>query len=160
MSLAASLTWTGVVVAYAVLANAWNNRDPGWYDHLDKPSFQPPTLVFALVWPLNFALLVLVGLAVVRTAEPGAAWAATGVLAVSVACALTWARLFYVPPHRLTAAARWLTAAAVLTWLLAVVVGAMEVWGGLVLLPYALWLSFATALAHAYARGPRSVPGR
>ena len=65
--------------------------------------------------------------------------------------ALGWAWLFYVP-HLLGAAAACLAGATVLTWVLLVVVFRTEVWAGLVLAPYALWLSVATALAVAYAR--------
>ncbi|GAB3022683.1 tryptophan-rich sensory protein [Nocardioides flavus (ex Wang et al. 2016)] len=145
------LTWCVLVVAFAALSNVWNGHDPGWYASLARPSFQPPDVVFAVMWPLNFALLLVVGLGVVRTASAGPAWVATGVLAASVALALGWAWLFYVP-HALAPAAASLTGAAVLTWALVVVVGRVEAWGGLLLTPYALWLSVATALSVAYAR--------
>ena len=42
--------------------------------------------------------------------------------------------------------------ATVLTWALVVVVGRSDTWAGIVLVPYALWLSVATALSVAYAR--------
>lgn len=148
---APTLTWCALVVALAALSNVWNGHDPGWYAGLRRPSFQPPDVVFAVVWPLNFALLLLVGLTVLRTAPRGQAWTATGVLAVSVALALGWAWTFYVP-HALSAAALCLAAAAALTWVLVAVVARIEAWGGLVLLPYAAWLSVATALSVAYAR--------
>lgn len=148
-----ALVWCALVVAYAVLANAWNGRDPGWYARLPKPSFQPADVVFGVMWPLSFLLLLVVGATVVRTATPTQAWTATGVLALSVVLALAWARLFYVPPHRLAPAAACLACAALLTWALVVVVGSAGAWGGLLLLPYALWLTVATALATAYARG-------
>lgn len=148
---APTLAWCALVVAFAALANTWNGHDPGWYAALRRPSFQPPDVVFAVMWPLNFALLLVVGLAVVRTATPTAAWAATGVLAVSVSLALGWAWFFYVP-HALVAAAACLFAAAALTWVLVAVVGRIEAWGGWALAPYAVWLSVATALSVAYAR--------
>lgn len=146
-----TLTWCGLVVAFAGLANAWNAHDRGWYAALERPFFQPPDAVFAVMWPLNFALLLLVGVTAIRTSPGDVAWTATGVLAISVVLALGWAWLFYVP-HRLGAAAACLAAAAVLTWVLLVVVTRAEVWAGLVLVPYALWLSVATALSVAYAR--------
>lgn len=146
-----AISWCGVVVVFATLANAWNAHDPGWYSALERPSFQPPDAVFAVMWPLNFALLLVVGLTFVRTSPAGIAWTATGVLAASVVLALGWAWLFYVP-HWLGAAAGCLVGATVLTWVLLVVVARTEVWAGLVLAPYALWLSVATALSVAYAR--------
>jgi len=122
---------------------------------LDDPPadkrWQPPDLVFGLMWPLNFLLLFVVGLTSIRTAPADVAWPAIGVLAVSVVLALGWAWLFYVP-HQLGAAATCLAGAAVLTWIVVALVARHETWAGLLLTPYALWLSVATALSVAYAR--------
>ena len=146
-----ALVWCALVAVFAGLANLWNAHDPGWYDALARPPFQPPDVVFGVMWPLNFLLLLIVGLTSIRTAPTDIAWTATAVLAVSVVLALGWARLFYVP-HQLGAAAACLAGAAVLTWILLVLVARHETWAGLLLLPYALWLSVATALSVAYAR--------
>ena len=146
-----ALVWCALVAVFAGLANAWNAHDPGWYDALERPFFQPPDLVFAVMWPLNFALLLLVGLTSIRTAPADVAWTAVAVLAISVVLALGWAWLFYVP-HHLGAAAACLAGAAVLTWVLLAVVARNETWAGLLLAPYALWLSVASALSVAYAR--------
>ena len=146
-----TVAWCALVAVFAGLANVWNGHEPGWYAALRTPSFQPPDVVFGVMWPLNFLLLLVVGLTSIRTAPTGVAWAATGVLAVSVALALGWAWLFYVP-HHLGAAAACLAGAAALTWVLLVVVARHETWAGLLLAPYALWLTIATALSVAYAR--------
>ena len=146
-----AVAWVLVVVAYAALANAWNGHDPGWYDRLERPSFQPPDGVFALMWPLSFALLIGVGVWFTRAVPPTTAWSGVALLAVSVAAALGWAYLFYVP-HRLGAAAVCLALAAILTWGLVVLVGRASPWAALALAPYAVWLGVATALAVAYAR--------
>jgi translocator protein len=140
-----------VVVAYAALSTVWVSSDPGWYDRLAKPSFQPPDLVFGLIWPLNFLALGIVGWQLGRTQPSGSALVALGVFAVSVCLALGWAYLFYVP-HALVPAAACLAAAAVLTWVLVALAWRAEPWFGIGLLVYAAWLSVATALAVAYAR--------
>lgn len=146
-----SVVWCALVAVFAGLANVWNSHDPGWYDGLRRPFFQPPDVVFGVMWPLNFLLLLVVGLTSIRTAPVDVAWSATAVLAVSVVLALGWAWLFYVP-HQLGAAAACLAGAGVLTWILVLVVARHETWAGLLLLPYALWLSVATALSVAYVR--------
>ena len=70
--------------------------DRGWYAALPKPAFQPPDLVFGVMWPLSFVLLLVVGVTAIRTAPAEVGWPATGVLAVSVALA----RLGLAPPGR------------------------------------------------------------
>lgn len=143
--------WLGLVAGYAVLSTVWTGRDPGWYANLARPSFQPPDLAFAVIWPLNFVALFAVGVWFTRSVGDATAWRATAVLGISVVAALTWAWLFYVP-HRLSAAALCLAVAAVLTWVLVGLVARSVPWAGIVLLPYAAWLSTATALAIQYSR--------
>ena len=138
-----------VVVAYAVLSQLWVDSDAGWYESLRKPPWQPPDVVFAVIWPLNFLALAATGIVLaVRAPTRGAVVLA--VLAVSVAFSVGWAYLFY-GPHALTTAALSLTTAAVLNWAVLVLAAAAVWWLGLVLLPYAVWLSLATSLAWWYA---------
>jgi tryptophan-rich sensory protein len=147
----ATVSWVAVVLLYAVLAGVWTAHDPGWYDQLAKPSFQPPDAVFGVMWPLNFLALLVVGVWFTRSASANGVWPATLVLAASVVAALSWAWLFYVP-HRIVAATVALTAAAVLTWVLVVLVARSLPWAGVVLAPYAVWLSLATALSVRYSQ--------
>ena len=141
--------YLALVVAYAVLSQVWVNSDAGWYASLRKPTWQPPDVVFGIIWPLNFLALAVTGVVLAREAPTGGA-VVLAVLAVSVGCALGWAYLFYVP-HALTPAALSLTAAAALTWLVLVLAATAVWWLALVLLPYAVWLSLATSLAWWYA---------
>lgn len=146
----ATAAWVAVVIAYAGLSSVWTAHDPGWYARLAKPSFQPPDVVFGIMWPLNFAALLVVGVWFTLSV-PTSAWPATGVLAASVVAALAWAWLFYVP-HRITAATVCLAVATVLTWVLVALVARSLPWAGLALVPYAAWLGIATALSVQYAR--------
>lgn len=148
---AATVAWVAVVVLYAALSSVWTAHDPGWYARLAKPSFQPPDLVFGIVWPLNFLALLGVGVWFTRSASSTGVWPATLVLAASVVAALAWAWLFYVP-HRIGAATVALAVAAVLTWVLVALVARSLPWAGVLLVPYAAWLSIATALSVQYAR--------
>ena len=52
-----------VLTVYAGLSGYLTSRSPEWYAGLDEPSFQPPDLVFGLIWPLNFLALGIVGVA-------------------------------------------------------------------------------------------------
>ena len=125
------------VASYAVLSARWVSAEPGWYEGLRKPPWQPPPWVFGVVWPLNFLALGVAG-SVIGVSRP-------------VVLALAWAWSFYVP-HDLGAAALFLGGAAVLTWVLVVVAVTAVPWAGWVLLPYAVWLSVAASLSIGYWR--------
>lgn len=148
---AATVAWVAVVIVYAALSSTWTAHEPGWYARLAKPSFQPPDVVFGIMWPLNFLALLVVGVWFTRSSAADDVWVATTVLAASVCVALAWAWLFYVP-HRIGPATVALALAAVLTWVLVAVVARSLPWAGVVLLPYGVWLSVATALSIQYAR--------
>lgn len=143
--------WVVLVLTYAVLANLWNSHDPRWYAGLQRPTFQPPDAVFAVMWPLSFALLLGVGVWFTRAVATDEAWTAVGLLSASVAAALAWAWLFYVP-HRLALASLALAVATLLTWCVVALVARSLPWAGLTLVPYAGWLTVATALSVQYSR--------
>ncbi len=147
----ASILAVALVVGYAVGSGVWVSASPGWYAGLTRPSWQPPDVVFGLIWPYNFIALAVVGVIVTQRGSPGlvAAWLA--VAAVSVAFALRWAYLFYVP-HDMTAAAWSLGIAAALTVVLVALTWSVTRGGALALLPYLVWVSLATSLAFGYAR--------
>jgi len=139
------------VIAYAVLSGVWVGTDSTWYRSLEQPSWQPPPWVFGVIWPYNFVALTVVASVV--------AWQSTGLrvgallvfLIASIATALAWAYLFYVP-HDLTTAAIALSAAAALTVPIVVIAFLTgPLWGAL-LLPYQVWLALAASLSWGYVR--------
>ncbi len=140
-----------VVVLYAVLSSRWTARASRWYATLPRPAWQPPDLVFGVVWPLNFGAVAVAGLAVTLDApvRDGIRWVL--VLAASVALALGWAHAFY-GPHDLGRAAVLLAGATALTWGLVALTLDLVAWAGWLLVPYAGWLTVATGLAVAYWR--------
>jgi tryptophan-rich sensory protein len=147
----ASIGAVVLVVVYAVGSGVWVSANPGWYASLARPAWQPPDVVFGLIWPYNFVALAVVGVLVAQRGNPTAvtAWLVVG--AASVACALAWAYLFYVP-HRLGAAALALAGAAALTAVLVGITWAVTRGGAVALLPYLVWVGLATSLALGYAR--------
>jgi tryptophan-rich sensory protein len=141
---------TAIVVAYAVGAGRWVSTDVGWYRSLTKPPWQPPDVVFGLIWPYNFVMIAVAGWAVAsrESRTEHVVWLAS--LTLSVAAALTWAYLFYVP-HSLYASGIALTAATSFTVPLVVLTFRASMPLGFALLPYQLWLAVATSLAFGYA---------
>jgi len=140
-----------VVVGYATLAARWTAAESEWYRSLPRPRWQPPDLVFGVIWPLNFVALAVVGLAVALECPPrdGLRWLV--LFTASVALALGWAHAFY-RRHDLGRAAVLLGAATVLTWALVVLTHSLLPWGCWALVPYAGWLTIATSLAVGYWR--------
>lgn len=141
---------TLIVVAYAIGAGRWVSVDAGWYRSLERPPWQPPDVVFGLIWPYNFVMLGVASWWVAGRMQltDQLLWLIS--LALSVAAALTWAYQFYVP-HALTTAAYALGAATLLTLPLVVEAFRTTTWLGVALVPYQLWLAVATSLAFGYA---------
>lgn len=148
------MAWAGiaVVLVYALGSGWWTSREPGWHASLAKPGWQPPDGVFATIWPLNFLALGIASWVIGSAGSRPWPGLFLALLAASSACALLWAYLFYTPPHRMRAAAFALAAAAVLGCALPVLAWMVTWWVGLLLMPYAVWLSLAAALAFSYAR--------
>lgn len=138
-----------VVVLYAIGSQLWMRSDPGWYAALPRPPWQPPDWVFGVVWPLNFLMIIIVG-SVLSLRDSDAAMPTLVVLTVSVIFAVGWAYLFYAP-HALRMAALGLAVAAVLTWVLVFLAARGIWWTGVLLAPYAVWMSVATSLSIWYA---------
>lgn len=137
------------VIAYAVLSGVWVSTEAAWYQSLTKPSWQPPPWVFGVIWPYNFIVLAAVGSLIAWRAPPSAVAVVLSFLVVSIALALTWAYLFYVP-HALGTAAVALTSAAVAT--IPIVIVAFQqswVWGTL-LMPYQIWVALAASVSWGY----------
>lgn len=138
-----------VVALYASLSTLPMSADPGWYDALEKPPWQPPDWVFGVIWPLNFLALGIVGVLLAR-ADASRALRILVVLAVSVMGSLGWSYLFYAP-HALTPSAVSLAAAAAVTWVVLGLTSRVIGRWALLLVPYAIWVSLATSLAIWFA---------
>jgi tryptophan-rich sensory protein len=139
----------GLVGVYAVLSGIWVGTDTGWYRSLEQPWWQPPPLVFGVIWPYNFLALIVVGVALALNASAARNAVFLGLLAGSIVLALAWAYQFYVP-HNLTLAAISLSAATLVTIPLLVTAFSERMWMGAVLLPYQIWLFLAASLAWGY----------
>lgn len=140
-----------LVVVYAVMSGLWVESSGGWYGSLKRPSWQPPDVVFGLIWPYNFVALAVVGVIVTRRGTESQAIAWLVLLGASVAAALAWAYLFYVP-HALVLAGVALAVAALLTLGLLAIAARVTPGGFVALVPYQVWLVLATSLAFGYER--------
>ncbi len=141
---------TVIIAIYIIGSSRWVATDAQWYRSLPRPAWQPPSSVFGIIWPYNFAMLVVATWLVANrlSTENQMIWLLS--LALSVTAALTWAWLFY-GPHLLLASGFALVLATVLTIPLLVIAFRVSPVLGFAFLPYQLWLAVATSLAFGYA---------
>jgi tryptophan-rich sensory protein len=141
---------TVVIAVYAIGSGRLVATDAEWYRSLPRPAWQPPSSVFGIIWPYNFAMLItatwLVASRLSNTNQ--LVWLIS--LALSVVSALTWAWLFY-GPHLVLASGFALILATVFTIPLLVIAFRVSPVLGFAFLPYQLWLAVATSLAFGYA---------
>jgi len=141
---------TVLVVAYAVGAGRWVSSDADWYRSLTRPPWQPPDVVFGLIWPYNFVMLTVAGWLVAGRSPRTEQIAWLVFLALSIVAALAWAWLFYVP-HRLNASGFALATATLFTVPPVVIAVRASTPVGTALVVYLGWLAVATSLAFGYA---------
>jgi tryptophan-rich sensory protein len=141
---------TIIVAIYAIVSGRWVATDAQWYQSLPRPAWQPPGYVFGIIWPYNFAMLIVATWFVASRLSNThqIVWLIS--LTLSVVAALTWARLFYVP-HSLLASAFALVLATLFTIPLLVIAFRVSPALGFAFVPYQLWLAIATSLAFGYA---------
>ncbi len=132
------------------MSRVWLDTDSTWYRSLDKPWFQPPDVVFGIVWPLNYLALLVVGVLVALREPDRRAARLLSVLVVSVVLALGWSYLFS-EARELAAAALSLVGAAAVTWLFVGLAARARWWYAALLLVYAGWMTLAAALSVSIA---------
>lgn len=147
---ASAIVVIGLVLAYATLSGLWVSTGSAWYLALEAPAWQPPNALFGLAWAYNFTVLAVIGVVLALRLEPGPLIGYLVAFAVSVAAAVLWAWLFYVP-HQLVAATVCLAACALVTVVMVVIAWREAWWCGVLLLPYQAWLCIATSLSWGYA---------
>ena len=142
---------TAIIAAYMFGSGRLVATDTQWYRTLTKPSWQPPSYVVGLIWPYNFALLIIATWVVANRLSSTHQLVWLICLALSVAAALAWAWLFF-NPHSLVASAVALVFASAFTMPLLVISFRVSLGLGFAFVPYQLWLAVATSLAFGYAR--------
>jgi len=119
---------------------------PGpWYAQLTKPSWTPPSSVFGPVWTVLYILMGLAAWLVWRKAGLAEARAAFVCFGIQLVLNALWSPLFF-GMHRPGLA----LVDIALLWLVIVVTLVLfwhvRAWAGVLLVPYLVWVSYATAL--------------
>ncbi len=117
-----------------------------WFRALEKPAFYPPEWAFGVVWTLLFTLMgVALFLVVRRGVDSGPVRVAVALFAVQMAVNIAWTPTFF----ELRALGVALVVVAVLFVLVAATLVAfarVDRRAGALLVPYLLWVGFATVL--------------
>ena len=142
---------TAIIAAYMFGSGRLVATDTQWYRTLIKPAWQPPGIVVGLIWPYNFALLIIATWVVASRLSSTYQLVWLSCLTLSVVAALSWAWLFF-NPHSLVASAVALVFASAFTIPLLVISFRVSLTLGVAFVPYQLWLAVATSLAFSYAR--------
>jgi len=138
-----------IVLCYGIAAaGAWSTFPsiPTWYAGLVKPAWTPPNWVFPVVWNILYGLMALsLWLLWDKTApSPERKRAITLFLAQLVLNAL-WSPVFFAW-HYVWAALAIIVAMIVLVVLTIRTAWPINRWAALLLVPYLLWISYASTL--------------
>ena len=138
-----------LVLIYAFGSGIWVSTGDSWYRSLNEPSWQPPDWIFGTIWPYNFLVLGIAGWVTANNLEKSLALTWSIIFAITIVCALSWARLFYIN-HNIGSASIALSLTAMFTILLLVLTFKSDWRVGLALTPYQMWVITASFLSFSY----------
>jgi tryptophan-rich sensory protein len=140
------ITVAALAALAVALAGGLATQIGPWYQQLAKPSWQPPDWLFGPVWTVIFALIALAGARAWWDVPPGGERQAVIVLfAVNGVLNVLWSVLFFALRRP-----DWALIEVAFLWLsilvLIVVIGRYSAVGAWLLVPYLVWVSFASFL--------------
>lgn len=145
-SLAALLVSFVLCFAAAGVGSLWTTPQiPGWYQQIQKPDWTPPAWVFGPVWTFLYASMAVAAWLVWRQRSVRAVALPLGLFALQLALNVAWSGLFFALQNPLAGLVD-----IVLLWLAILA----TTWSflrcsrpaGWLLVPYLLWVSYASAL--------------
>ena len=148
MQIAGLVGWLVVVFIAAAIGAAASVRAGPFYTQLVRPGWSPPPSVFGPVWTVLYALMGIAAWLVWRIGGFSAAKPALAFFLVQLALNAVWSWLFF--GWHLGA----LAFADILMLLALIIPTVISFWrirplAGALLVPYLLWVSFASALNYA-----------
>jgi tryptophan-rich sensory protein len=129
------LIGTFIVAIYAVVSGRLVTTDQQWFRALSKPSWQPPRSVPGLIWPYNFAMLIVATWVVATRLSSTQHLVWLSFLALSAVATFLWAWLFF-KHHSLLLSAAALVCVSLLTVPLLVISFRASLVLGVAFVPY------------------------
>ena len=138
--------WIMICVAVGVLGGRWTGREiPGWYRTLEKPSFNPPSWVFAPVWTTLYILMAIAAWLITGSEPSSARTLAIVLFAVQLALNLGWSWIFF-HRHAIGAAAVEVIVLWCAIGVTTLVFSQRSLVAAWLMAPYWAWTTFASVL--------------
>lgn len=135
----------GLTGVTAWIASETSRNAQPFYAMLDKPVWAPPAWVFGPVWTVLYTMIAVAAWRIWKTAGPTAGRAALGMYLAQLVLNALWSWLFFGLNDGL-----WATVEVVAFWIgIAITIALfrpIDRTASTLLLPYLVWVTFATAL--------------
>jgi tryptophan-rich sensory protein len=151
IDLVPTLSIVGAVVAIAALARVGTDTESSWYKGLKKPEWQPSSKLFAPVWFTIYLLLAISAILVWHETTGDMRIRLMILYAINGVLNLAWSFIFFKARSPLVAGID-IVGLAITILLIMVRVWPVSPVASLLLLPYLLWVCFASVLNWAIAR--------
>ncbi|MDO3641140.1 TspO/MBR family protein [Mucilaginibacter sp. L3T2-6] len=118
----------------------------GWYSMLNKPSFNPPNWLFAPVWTSLYVMIAIAAYLVWERRDKSRVYVITVIIyVVQLALNFSWSLIFFgahaILPALIVVLLLWVSIILNIRWF-----NKFSTTAAWLLVPYLLWVSFATAL--------------
>jgi len=145
------IVWLLIAFSAAAAGGVASVNSPDFYRQLDRPTWAPPASAFGPVWTVLYAMQGVAAWLVWRRRDTRGARVALGVFLVQLALNGLWTWIFF------TWRQGGLAFAEILVLLALILATIVLFWrirslAGVLLLPYAGWVAFASALTFAIWR--------
>jgi len=135
-----------ITILIAVAGRSLTTNGLIWYKTIKKPSWTPSGMIIGLVWTTIFTLAAISALIVWNLHSEDADISISMLYLANGGLNLLWSYIFFTR-HRLGLAIIEATALNITTIILMILIWPFSIVASLLLLPYVLWVSFATYLA-------------
>jgi benzodiazapine receptor len=142
--------WGVAVTAVALIGGIATDTSSEWYRDLDRPSWQPPGAAFGIVWTILYATIAISATLATRDVPGRRRRVVIGLFAANLVLNVAWTWIFFRGQAPKAAGIEIL-------FLLATIAGLVRLIfpynrrAALILVPYGVWVAFATALTWSIA---------
>ena len=124
---------------------------PEWYMSLQKPGWNPPSWLFGPVWTALYIAMAVAAWLVWRDAGFSGAPAALALFFVQLLLNMAWPGIFFA-----LRSPGWALAEILVLWVAILITTVLffrhSAWAGALMVPYLLWVGFASVLTAAIVR--------